>query len=281
MLYGIYCVSLYCIITIIALEMNDIQKMLSTAYELEGLLLLARQRESDVPSAVIDGIRNKISELGKLAATAMQGEQEANMPNNAVSTPAETAFDTDELQYELDHDSIEIAEPRNIRTEYESDESDLLTSIVTSDSESTTASLEAIEYTPEEELPQEEIEQEEINEPQTIPAAVTYQEETNPDETSSQEASEEESPSEPITLDKVLTRNKSKELRSAFSINDMFRFRRELFGNSAADMTDALNLVEAMGNYAEAEDYFYNDLGWDKDSEEVVEFMDIIKNHFS
>ncbi len=281
MLYGIYCVSLYCIITIIALEMNDIQKMLSTAYELEGLLLLAQQRESDVPSTVVDGIRNKISELGKLAATAMQGEQEANMSSNAVAAPAETAFDTDELQYELDHDSIEIAEPRNIRTEYESDESDLLTSIVTSDSESTTAFLEAIECAPEEELPQEKIKQEEIDEPQAIPAAVTYQEESNPDETSSQEALEEESPSEPITLDKVLTRNKSKELRSAFSINDMFRFRRELFGNSAADMTDALNLVEAMGNYAEAEDYFYNDLGWDKDSEEVMEFMDIIKNHFS
>ena len=32
--------------------------------------------------------------------------------------------------------------------------------------------------------------------------------------------------------------------------------------------------------FDEAEEYFYGDLGWDKDSEEVKEFMTIIRNHF-
>ena len=63
-------------------------------------------------------------------------------------------------------------------------------------------------------------------------------------------------------------------------LNDMFRFRRELFGNNAAEMADAIELVSAMESYQEAEDYFYNDLGWDSDSEEVEEFMTIIRNHF-
>ena len=36
-----------------------------------------------------------------------------------------------------------------------------------------------------------------------------------------------------------------------------------------------------MSSYEEAEDYFYNDLGWDKNSEEVADFMNVIKNHFS
>lgn len=69
-------------------------------------------------------------------------------------------------------------------------------------------------------------------------------------------------------------------MRSAFSINDSFRFRRELFGNSAAEMADAINLAEAMQTFDEAEEYFYGDLVWDKDSEEVKEFMTIIRNHF-
>ena len=46
------------------------------------------------------------------------------------------------------------------------------------------------------------------------------------------------------------------------------------------EMADAINLAEAMQTFDEAEEYFYGDLGWDKDSEEVKEFMTIIRNHF-
>ena len=86
--------------------------------------------------------------------------------------------------------------------------------------------------------------------------------------------------SEPLRLDEKLQRSRSKDLKSAFSLNDTFRFRRELFGNSAAEMTDAIHMVEAMHSFDEAEDYFYGDLGWDRESDDVKEFMAIIKNHF-
>ena len=78
----------------------------------------------------------------------------------------------------------------------------------------------------------------------------------------------------------MLQRSKSKDLKSAFSLNDTFRFRRELFSNSGAEMTDALHMVEAMHSFDEAEDYFYGDLGWDRESDDVKDFMAIIKNHF-
>ena len=86
---------------------------------------------------------------------------------------------------------------------------------------------------------------------------------------------------EPIRLDEKLARENSRNLRKAFSLNDMFRFRRELFGNSATEMTDTLNLVEAMSSLSEANDYFYNDLEWDASNPEVQDFMDIIAKHFS
>lgn len=71
------------------------------------------------------------------------------------------------------------------------------------------------------------------------------------------------------------------ELRRMFTVNDKFRFRRELFGNSDTEFTDTLNLVEAMRNYNEAEDYFYNDLAWDAEASEVQEFMAVVNRYFN
>ena len=128
---------------------------------------------------------------------------------------------------------------------------------------------------PEEEIedePEEEIEAE--PEPEIVPEIELEPEPEfikNVDETA---------PEAIITLDEAFIRNKAKDLKSAFSLNDTFRFRRELFGNSAADMNDAIDLVNAMNSYEEAEDYFINDLGWDAESDEVGEFMEIIRNHF-
>ena len=85
---------------------------------------------------------------------------------------------------------------------------------------------------------------------------------------------------QPLTLDEALQRDMTKTLRQAFSLNDRYRYRRELFGNSDSVMNETLNLIEAMHSFDEAEDYFYNDLQWEHDSPEVADFMVIIKNHF-
>jgi hypothetical protein len=83
-----------------------------------------------------------------------------------------------------------------------------------------------------------------------------------------------------VTVDEALSRTLSKNLKQAFTLNDRFRYRRELFGNSDVEMNNTLNIVETMDSFTEAEDYFYGDLEWDKDSPEVADFMTIIRNHF-
>lgn len=83
-----------------------------------------------------------------------------------------------------------------------------------------------------------------------------------------------------VTVDEALSRTLSKNLKHAFTLNDRFRYRRELFGNSDVEMNNTLNIVETMNSFTEAEDYFYGDLEWDKDSPEVADFMTIIRNHF-
>lgn len=83
-----------------------------------------------------------------------------------------------------------------------------------------------------------------------------------------------------IKLDEKLARNNSRNLRQAFSLNDHYRFRRELFGNSDAAFNDALHIVEAMHDIDEACEYFYDELQWDEENPEVVDFMEIINKHF-
>ncbi len=88
-------------------------------------------------------------------------------------------------------------------------------------------------------------------------------------------------PEETIRVDEKLQRAMARELRRAFSLNDRFRFRRELFRGNDALMDDALRRIEGMTSYAEAERYFLQDLGWDADDATAADFLSIVRNHMS
>lgn len=83
-----------------------------------------------------------------------------------------------------------------------------------------------------------------------------------------------------LSLEEKLQRGMAKNMRSAFSLNDSVRFRRELFGNSQAEYNDALDMVQSMHSYGEAEEYFYDDLAWDPTNDDVKDFMEVVRKHF-
>ena len=85
---------------------------------------------------------------------------------------------------------------------------------------------------------------------------------------------------EPLRVDQKVQRHLSKDIRKAFSINDRFRFQRELFAGSANAMNTAIEHIEAMTSYGNAELYFFSQLNWDRDNEVVQDFMSIVRNHF-
>ena len=68
--------------------------------------------------------------------------------------------------------------------------------------------------------------------------------------------------------------------RLVFSINDRYRFRRELFNGSDVDFNTTLSLVASMDDYEEAQDYFLDELQWDEKSPDVIDFLEILKNYF-
>lgn len=98
-------------------------------------------------------------------------------------------------------------------------------------------------------------------------------------ETEQPEDDDKEQISEPIASSPV-TIMANKFAPISFTLNDKFRFRRELFGNSDIDFADALNVVDAMNSLDELEDYFYNDLCWDPNDENVIDFISIVGARF-
>lgn len=68
--------------------------------------------------------------------------------------------------------------------------------------------------------------------------------------------------------------------RLVFTINDRFRFKRELFNNSDINFNETLARVASMEGYEEAEDYFVDELQWDLERQDVADFLEILKNYF-
>ncbi len=83
-----------------------------------------------------------------------------------------------------------------------------------------------------------------------------------------------------IRVDELLQRRVADDIRKAFTLNDKYRFRRELFGNSDIAFNDALDMIASMHSFEEAHDYFSNDLGWNLDNDDVKDFLEVVSSHF-
>ncbi len=83
-----------------------------------------------------------------------------------------------------------------------------------------------------------------------------------------------------IRVDEMLQRRAANDLRRMFTLNDTYIFRRELFGNSDAAFNDAIDIVSAMHSMDEVREYFSLDMGWNLESDDVKDFLDVIATHF-
>ena len=239
---------------------NSLETLLKQVLELEGLLLIAVKRGDDAPSMVYDMIRQKAAAIGGMAEVkAPYNEQGIDaLPDDEPDDDITVEF-VDEPEPEAEEPVAEPAvEPEPVA------EQPIAEPVVEPEPEAEEPVAEPAVVEPEPEA--EEPVAESAVEPEPV-AEVEPELEPDPDD-------------QPLTLDEALQRDMTKDLRQAFSLNDRYRYRRELFGNSDSVMNETLNLIEAMHSFDEAEDYFYNDLQWEHDSPEVADFMVIIKNHF-
>ena len=244
---------------------NSLETLLKQVLELEGLLLIAEKRGNDVPNLVIDMIKQKAAAIGEMAGVAASHNKQGidALPDDEPDDDITVEFVDDEETASAD-EPVEAESSATVAAEPEP---------VVAPEPSVVQPEPATEPTP-----VSEPEPTPVDEPEPVEAPTPAPEEVEPE--AEAEEFEPDPDDQPLTLDEALHRDMTKDLRQAFSLNDRYRYRRELFGNSDSVMNETLNLIEAMHSFDEAEDYFYNDLQWEHDSPEVADFMVIIKNHF-
>ena len=282
----------------------SIEKMLSHVYEIEGLMLVTRRLgEENTPQVITDKIQRKVRELAQMCDVTLAAPEQPAVPApqpapEQPAAPAEPAapaaapaaaeetpdkateeglpeedYDADETWqhdngeefkevFELDYKEPQqvvtpppFREPDNDAEPQPDPDPDMLPE-AEDEPDITVEFIEADDDTvpePEDEMP--------------IPPVPT-------------EFPEPEEPVSPLRVDEKLQRSLSKDIRKAFSINDRFRFQRELFAGSANAMNTAIEHIEVMTSYGNAELYFYSQLNWDREDETVKDFMAIVRNHF-
>lgn len=84
-----------------------------------------------------------------------------------------------------------------------------------------------------------------------------------------------------MRLDEMIHRQSSRDLKKAFSLNDRFRYIREIFNNDAEYFDETINNLEMLSNLDDVYDYLLGDIGLNHEDETVKDFLEIIYNHFN
>lgn len=253
----------------------EIEAIKDAVYELEGLLELAELREDKLP-ALLPLMKNKLKLINTLFEDSKidDSSEEDVFPEeieDSIPTENETPAIEEEKLEETVEESVEepvaeekVEEPAEEESVEAEEENPFLSEKVEE-----IATVEE-DYTPDFSSSSDEalFVAEDADEDDLIYSA--------PGETK-EEVKEEVKEDVKRTVRPAVDPNAPKP---AFCINDRFRFRRELFGNSDAAFNSAMDLVATMDDYQEAEDYFLADLGWDTEKPEVMDFMAIIRTYF-
>ena len=82
------------------------------------------------------------------------------------------------------------------------------------------------------------------------------------------------------SLNDAIERTKLTDLRKAFTLNDRFRFCRELFDRDEARMNDTLSALNEAHSYSESLDLLRARVQWDFDGETATDFLKFIERPF-
>ena len=130
------------------------------------------------------------------------------------------------------------------------------------------------EYKPEVKEP--EVKEEPVAEPVIVPEPKTeiVTEQSEPPHKSV--TSEKQS----VFLSDILEKKNLSDFRKAFSLNDRFRFRRELFGGNEEKMNKAITDLNDIHSYEESVTYLNNELKWNIEDEAVADFIKLLEKRF-
>ncbi len=252
---------------------EELNCLLDNIYELEGLVHLALARE-DCPQSLPELIVRKANSLTQLVNTIGADSQINQSEPEAVSDNAENS--EIEINTEIEENDVDGV-PEEIVSEEDEEcsgnEAVAIVEVNTEVEKQGEDNLHEISDMPDSDILNKVSESE--------PVAATAIEEIGEPEVD--EMDEPAFASYTLPSEKTAPKpHKIVEPRGklVFTINDRYRFKRDLFCNSDADFNTTLALVASMDSYDEAEDYFLGELQWNPQREEVIDFLEILKNYF-
>lgn len=84
-----------------------------------------------------------------------------------------------------------------------------------------------------------------------------------------------------VSLNDLLEKKNLSDFRKAFSLNDRFRFRRELFGGNEERMNKAIADLNDIHSYEESVIYLNTILNWNIEDASVADFIKLLEKRFS
>jgi len=83
------------------------------------------------------------------------------------------------------------------------------------------------------------------------------------------------------SLNEIIGKKNLSDFRKAFSLNDRFHFRRELFGGDEERMNKAIAELNEINSYEESITYLNETLRWNVEDEAVSDFINLLEKRFS
>ncbi len=260
------------------------KEILDKLRQLSDLLIVIKDSGNNTPQILKELAVEKCSEI----YSALASDEEI-VEYKIEDTPKEEKIDEptvkDEPTVVVFNDEVEDEEPQLETT----DESESVIEEEEEDIEATPISFEDITTAEEEIVLTSEFES--VDEGASVDEfsvqaeddIIIEQEEDIVEEDENEECEEEEEDNEIefFSPKESFKKCSHKKIRSVLSINDIFLYKRELFGNSDVDMTDMFDGIDEAESLEDAMELINEYFGSDVESEEmVIEFVERVKQCF-
>lgn len=83
-----------------------------------------------------------------------------------------------------------------------------------------------------------------------------------------------------LSFNDILEKKNLSDIRKALSLNDRFRFRRDLFGGNEGKMNESIETLNHISSYEESIDYINKNLHWKTDDVAASDFIKMIEKRF-
>ena len=248
------------------IDMDNIERLIELCYKLEGALKVAARHGDDVSAKIVDMCMRDLNEAYGYGAQA-DAEESIRAVQEEHARAAEEQYASDGKLHTVKRQEAE--EPQ-VEPETDAATDAIERGAGEADNVIAEAQLEEQDDVPEvsREVAGIKVKPEAVSESAATPQAPVSINELLADK-----------PGE-LRLDEALSRREARNLRKAFTLNDKFRFRRELFKGDDRLFGQTLDDIQHLSSYDDALAYVEEALGWKLDNEEVADFMLVVKNHF-